>query len=328
MRLLFITSNRIGDAVLSTGLLAYLIEEARTAGAVPEVTVAAGPAAATLFAGVPGLARVIAIRKRKGQVHWLSLLSRVVGRRWDIVVDLRRSALAYCLRANRRLIVPKVQRPIHRVRLLAHMIGREADPPAPILWPTEAARAESARLAPEGASILALAPAANWRGKIWPAERFAALAERLCAADGPLAGARVAVLGGPGEGARAAPVLDAIPPARRIDLVGRIDLLTAAALVRRARLFVGNDSGLMHIAAAMGTPTLGLFGPSKTELYAPWGPHAAHVRTPESFEELTGGPDYDHRTTGSLMGGLTLEMVEDAARGLLNRTAREEGSPR
>ncbi|MBP5857074.1 glycosyltransferase family 9 protein [Marivibrio halodurans] len=328
MRLLFITSNRIGDAVLSTGLLAHLIAEARDQGGMPEVTVAAGPASTPLFAGVPGLAGVIPMHKRKGGLHWFRLLARVGWQRWDVVVDLRRSALAYCLRADRRLIVPKSNRPLHRVHLLARMIGREAAPPAPTLWPTDAARAEAARLAPEGPPILALAPTANWRGKIWPAERFAALAGRLCATDGPLPGARVAVLGGPGEDAQAAPVLDAIPPERRIDLVGRIDLLTAAALLERARLFVGNDSGLMHIAAAMGTPTLGLFGPSKTELYAPWGPHAAYVRTPESFGDLTGGPDYDHRTTGSLMGGLTLETVEDAARDLLTRTAREEGSPR
>jgi ADP-heptose:LPS heptosyltransferase len=116
---------------------------------------------------------------------------------------------------------------------------------------------------------------------------------------------------------QANPLLRAIPRERRIDLVGRIDLLTAAACLARARLFVGNDSGLMHMAAAMGTPTLGLFGPSKTALYAPWGPHAAFVRTPESFEELTGASDYDHRTTGSLMGGLAVDTVESAARALI-----------
>ena len=54
--------------------------------------------------------------------------------------------------------------------------------------------------------------------------------------------------------------------------------------------------------------------PNKETLYAPWGGRTHWVRTPESFETLTGALDYDHRTTGTLMDGLTVDMVEDAAR--------------
>ncbi len=68
-----------------------------------------------------------------------------------------------------------------------------------------------------------------------------------------------------------------------IDLVGKVDLLTAYACLKRARLFVGNDSGLMHLAAAAGAPTLGLFGPSDERLYAPWGPRARVLRGPRDF---------------------------------------------
>ena len=73
-----------------------------------------------------------------------------------------------------------------------------------------------------------------------------------------------------------------VPPDRAIDLIGRTDLLTASAILRRATLFIGNDTGLMHIAAASGVPTLGLFGPSPIDQYAPWGPHygrGAHGRS-------------------------------------------------
>ncbi|MGC1301369.1 MAG: glycosyltransferase family 9 protein, partial [Caulobacteraceae bacterium] len=66
--------------------------------------------------------------------------------------------------------------------------------------------------------------------------------------------------------------------------VGRVDLLTAYALLKRARLFIGNDSGLMHLSAAAGAPTLGLFGPSDERLYAPWGPKARALRGPRDFE--------------------------------------------
>jgi ADP-heptose:LPS heptosyltransferase len=76
----------------------------------------------------------------------------------------------------------------------------------------------------------------------------------------------------------------------------------------------------MHIAAAAGTPTLGLFGPSPVEQYAPWGASTAVVQTalpPEALYE----PGYDHRTTDTLMDSLSVEMAEAAARRLLHRAA-------
>jgi ADP-heptose:LPS heptosyltransferase len=101
-------------------------------------------------------------------------------------------------------------------------------------------------------------------------------------------GARVAVLAGPGpqERALAAPVLAALPDA--IDLCGTLTLPEAAACLARCALFVGNDSGLMHLAAASGTPTLGLFGPTPAEEYAPAGRCCAVARaTTTSMMDLS-----------------------------------------
>jgi ADP-heptose:LPS heptosyltransferase len=110
-------------------------------------------------------------------------------------------------------------------------------------------------------------------------------------------------------------LLAAIPPHRQIDLVGRVDLLTAAAVLRRCALFIGNDTGLMHMAAAAGTPTLGLFGPSPIDQYAPWGQHARSVRSTDSPDAMF-GPGFDHRTTDTLMDGLSVDTAETAARRL------------
>jgi ADP-heptose:LPS heptosyltransferase len=165
-----------------------------------------------------------------------------------------------------------------------------------------------------GAPVLAIGPAANWRGKQWRAERFAELAQRLTAADGPLPGARVAVLAARHERRYAEPLFAAIPLHRRIDLAGGIDLLTVVAVLRRCALFIGNDTGLMHMAAA-GTPTLGLFGPSPSEQYAPWGQRAALVRSVDPPEAMF-GPGFDHRTTDTLMDGLSVDAAEAGARRL------------
>src|ERR1700742_3577660 len=78
----------------------------------------------------------------------------------------------------------------------------------------------------------------------------------------------------------AQPVLQALPTA--IDLVGRLSLPEIAAFLSRATLFVGNDSGLMHLAAAAGTPTLGLFGPTNAVEYGPAGRRRSIVTSPDN----------------------------------------------
>ena len=101
---------------------------------------------------------------------------------------------------------------------------------------------------------------------------------------------------------------------------GGVDLLTAAAVLRRCALFVGNDTGLMHIAAAAGAPTLGLFGPSHASHYGPWGRLGAIASTFIPAAELF-RRGFDHRTTGTLMDSLSVEAAAAAARRLLERAA-------
>lgn len=318
MRILFVTSTRIGDAVLSSGVLGYLLD--RYPGA--RVTLVVGEAAAPLFEAVPSLERIVAVRKRRWKRHWLALWADAVGRRWDLVVDLRGSALAYLVPARRRTVLrPGGQPEEHRVRELARLFALR-QPPAPRVWLAEAHRAMAARFVPEGGPVLAVGPAANWPGKQWRGERFAALAERLTGPDGILAGARIAVLADGHERAQARPLLESVAPERRIDLVGAVDLPTAAACLERCALFVGNDSGLMHLAAAAGTPTLGLFGPSRDSRYSPWGAKAAAVRTPESFEELNAARARGGEPGEMLMDGLTVEAASEAAEALWRRVER------
>jgi heptosyltransferase-3 len=309
MQILFVTATRIGDAVLSTGLLAHLIECHPGA----QLTIAAGPIAAPLFEAVPGLRRLIVIEKRRWSLHWLPFYAAVATRRWDIVVDLRGSALAWLLRAGSRKAMAKGDAREHRVRQLGRLFDLDP-PPSPRLWTMPRHDSIASGLVPSGGQVLAIGPAANWRGKQWRAERFAELAQRLTA-NGPLAGARVAVLAAGHERLQAKPLLAAITDRRRIDLVGKLDLLTAAAVLRRCALFIGNDTGLMHIAAAVGTPTLGLFGPSPIEQYAPWGCRTLVVRTADPPDTMFSG-DFDHRTTGTLMDSLSVEAVDAAARRL------------
>ncbi len=264
MRILFVTSNRLGDAVLSTGLLDHLIRTHPDA----RITVACGPVAEGIFARMPNRERTIVVDKQPFRLHWLRLWASAVSTRWDLVVDIRGSTIAWMVPTRSRAVMRR--RPGHKIAQLAAVLGLDP-PPLPVAWTAPEDRARAAALLPPGRPIVGLGPTANWQQKVWPADRFAALFHALNN------GAIPAVFAGPGdtERAMAAPLLASLPNA--IDLVGRLSLPEVAACLARCELFVGNDSGLMHLAAAAGVPTLGLFGPTPAQEYAPAGPCASAV---------------------------------------------------
>jgi heptosyltransferase III len=315
MRILFITATRLGDAVLSTALLASLLDAHPGA----RVTVAGGPVTASLFADVPGLDHFIPMPKQKRGGHWFALWRQVVGRRWDRVIDLRGSLIGYFLRADR---VQRWQNPVevaHRLQQIAACFG--TDPiVAPRLWSGEAAQSQAqAWLKADARPLLVLGPTANFIGKQWPLDRFVALAQALTGAGGALQGARLLLIGAPSERPAAQVLFEALPHAE--DGFGLADLRVVGAVLQASHLYVGNDSGLMHLAAAAGVPTLGLFGPSPPQLYGPWagaGP-TAFVTTdrpyPQHWEKLKAEPDF----LTHMMDDLPVARALAAATALLSR---------
>lgn len=303
MRILFISSTRIGDAVLSTGLLDHLMR------AHPEArfTIVCGRVAEGVFRRMPRLERLIAVEKRRYSLHWLEIWGALAFTRWDLVVDLRASAIAWLLWTRARKIIQGGRRPGHRLAHLAALLGVDP-PPLPVIWTAPEDNARAATLLPEGQPWLVLGPTANWHRKVWPVERFVELAFSLTAPGGSLPGAGIAILGGPGDQERsmATPVLTALPQA--LDLVGKLDLPEVAALLARAAMFIGNDSGLMHLAAAAGAPTIGLFGPTPADEYGPAGPKASAV--------LANGPP-GH----GAMEDLPVARVLEAAEALIGQAA-------
>ncbi len=293
MRILFVTSNRVGDAILSTGLLDHLIRTYPQA----RITIVCGPVAEGVFARMPNRERTILLDKRPYGRHWLALWARMARRRWDLVVDIRGSALSWLVPTARRAVWRR--KPGHKIEELAAVLKLHP-PPLPVAWTAPEDRARALGLLPAGPPVIALGPTANWAPKTWPPERFAELFRAL--ACGKLAGAIPAIFAGPGaaEAAMAAPLLAALPGA--IDLRGRLSLAEVAACLQRVALYIGNDSGLMHLAAAAGAPTLGLFGPTPAGQYGPCGPRAAAVLSRDGT-----------------MAGLTVADALQAAIALLDR---------
>ncbi|MFK7838795.1 MAG: glycosyltransferase family 9 protein [Bdellovibrionales bacterium] len=305
MKILFITSSRIGDAVLSSGVLNHIEQTYPQA----KVTIACGPLAVSLFQGYPLLETIIPLKKEKRNGHWVKLWQNVVGTRWDIVIDLRDSAVSRLILAKHKFIFSRhIEKEQHKAKQCADVLRLDGVP-SPKMWFTKDQLTGAQKIVPSGGAVLGVGPTANWVGKTWPAERFIEVVSFMIQKGGVMDGARVAVFGAPGEEEDAQKVLAAIPEAQQINCIAKGTPGEAAAMIARCDFYIGNDSGLMHCAAAAGVPTIGLFGPSYPHIYAPFGDHTSYIRTPETFDELTDYEGYSSRTCGCLMQTLSVDAV-------------------
>lgn len=306
MKILFITASRIGDAVLSTGLLHNIEQRYPKA----KVTIVCGPLCASLFAGYPLLDEVIGLKKEKNHGHWFKLWRRVIGTKWDMVIDLRNSAVSRLIFARERHIFGKhIDKALHKAQQNAAVMGLEKTPNLKLWFTPSQVQIAEQFIPKDGTPVIGVGPSANWPAKTWPAERFIEVIKVITAPGGRYENARVAVFAAPGEEAAAKQVLVSIPLDRRIDVIAKVDPGTAAATIARCDFYIGNDSGLMHCAAAAGVKTLGLFGPSYPHLYRPWGAETRYVSTPESFDELISYEGYSAKTAPCLMKSLSVEAV-------------------
>jgi heptosyltransferase III len=153
-------------------------------------------------------------------------------------------------------------------------------------------------------------PASRWRFKCWPAERNAELIDRLAAE-----GHNVVLTSAPDE----LPFIEEIlkrTKAQPVSLAGKLSIKELGALTARAKLFVGVDSMPMHLAAAMGTPTVALFGPSGEVEWGPWNVEqrvvtTTHTCRPCGFDGCGGGK------LSECLAFLPVDAVHAAARELL-----------
>jgi heptosyltransferase III len=161
-------------------------------------------------------------------------------------------------------------------------------------------------------SFIHVHPASRWRFKCWPIERNAELIDRL-AADGH----HVVLTSAPDELAFIQEILQRTK-SNPVSLAGKLSIKELGALTARAKLFIGVDSMPMHLAAAMGTPTVVLFGPSGENEWGPWNVErrvltTTHTCRPCGFDGCGGGK------VSECLSFLPVDPVHAAARELLAR---------
>ena len=284
MKILFITSTHLGDAILSTGILDHLIVQHPGA----EITVACGSVPAALFQDMPGLKKIQIVQKKKGGLHWLILWGRCVMTKWDLVVDLLGTGLSYFLWAQKRRVWRSKTTELLKSKQLAKFMGLTKTPFNKI-WIGDPHLKVARHLLPVGPTYIALSPASNWDKKTWPQGYFAELTTKLLKHKDLFPHPKFVIFGAAHERQNLETLFAGLPADRTIDLMGKIHLLEVAACLKQCKLFVGNDSGLMHLSATMGTPTVGLFGPSDSRVYGPWGLKTLIIKNDLSFEENMAG---------------------------------------
>jgi len=231
-----------------------------------------------------------------------------VPERWGWATDGRRPLLT---RAAEGAAQMRGQNQLYYYRAMLRAVGLTVtDPPRSGLLCPPAWSARAGEVLEDGGPWIGLAPGAQFgSAKRWLPERFASVAQRLAEENG----ASVAVLGSAAErplAARITALLDV--PSR--DLCGRTTLPELVGTLSRLRLLVSNDSGPMHVAAALGTPVVGVFGPTDWRETAPVGTAHRLVREPVHCSPcLLRECPIDHRC----MARVTAERVVAEGRALL-----------
>jgi heptosyltransferase-2 len=284
-----------GDIVLALPLLQAL----RAQQEVSSVAMVVTPSAAGLLENHPSVDEVIVYDKRgtdRGISGVLRLSRRLRARQYDVALvphrSLRSAVAAFLAGISRRvgfttsagrwLLTDRVQYNRHdhevqrNLRLLGPLGIRPAELDTPALYPDGEDREVVERLLRghqsryprfDSERLVALAPGSVWATKRWPQERYEELGRSLVAD-----GASVALIGGSEDRGLCEAIVEAVSQEAVLNAAGYLSLLQSAELIRRCRVAVSNDSAPMHLAVAVRTPVIAIFGPTVPEFgFAPHG---------------------------------------------------------
>ena len=315
-KILVFSFSFIGDAVLSTSVIQPLRRHFSDA----HITFLVGPRAFDLLATDPNIDAALVYDNRGEHAGWkgrLRLIKTLRLEKFDLIVNLRDSLMARCIGAKHWGLLhgDGNQHAVTRYLEVLQGHGVDTTDAHPFLELTQAERTTAhnflteADLKPERL-LIGIHPGGNWEYKLWDRKNFAdvasILAEKLNAA--------ILLFAGPNERhlqAQVAEMMD-IPPV----LVQTDDLRHLAAFISACDVYIGNDTGPMHIAAAVGTPVVALFGSTNPIRSGPYGESHTVV---QSGINLGCNPCHPGKHPGgcgagscAVIAGITVEQVSAA----------------
>ena len=276
MKILIICSNLVGDTVLSTGVISYFQKK------YPEslITFIAGPKAISLFNNSTNIDQIHSVKKKKFNLHWFDIYFKTIKIKWDIIVDLRSSLLSYFL-ANKKKYIFKKKTNIHHILQLTQSLGFDCSNLK--IDTNELEEKIAKKQIKSDFKHLIVFPGGNWEPKIWPIEKYNKMLIKLYESNNKIK----FILVGSAEEKKdyLFNISKNIPSENIIDIFGE-SLTQTAAYMKFSDLFIGNDSGLMHLSCACNLKTISLFGPTDDKIYGPWGKENIVIRTKENLDHF------------------------------------------
>ena len=274
MKILVISSNLIGDNILSTGVVQFFLNKYSNA----KFTFVIGPSAGQIYDNFPNLERIIKIKKKKYNYHWIEIYNNCFFSKWDIVVDFRSSLISYLLFHKKKFIFKK-NNEYHHLTQLSNFFGFDC---TDLTIHNSIKEIEIVNKAINNKfKYVVICPGGNWKPKLWPVNNFNRVIKII---NKEFTNVKFIIVGSVSEKEYYYEnVIKDINKELIIDLMGESLTLTSA-FMKKCNLFIGNDSGLMHLSAASNLKTIGLFGPTNDKIYAPKGKNCFVIRTKESYE--------------------------------------------
>lgn len=315
-KILFITLSNIGDCVLSLPALDFLRDNFPQA----LITVISGERTKEIFEGDPRINKLIVYNKRDKFREKIKLFFELRKEKFDLIADLRNSFLGAALPAKYK-ISPLLRVPKHIKHMKdSHLYKIQSllkikDPlfSRSSLYPSPA-REERINLMLKDNNInkddglIVISAGARSHTKRWPKEKFAELITRLMEKSP----ARI-ILVGDAQDALVNRYIAEHTPGAALDLSAKTTLLELTSLLKRASLFIGNDSATTHIASYLNIPVVAIFGISDDRKYGPWSDNCLVVK-----KEISCRPCVKAQCRFGTLECMSIVKVEDVLRQVNN----------
>ena len=277
MNILVISSNLIGDTILSTGIIKHFFEKYPNS----KFTFVVGPSAAQIYKNFPNLEKIIKIKKKRYNFHWFKIWNECYAIKWNIIIDFRSSLISYFL-FNKKKFIFRASNKGHKIDQLKNFFKTD-EIPYPIIYNNKDEINIAKKKLDKNKKYIVICPGGNWIPKIWPLENYIKLINMLNKNFKDLV--FIIVGSKKEENTYLNRISDQLKDLLIINLMGE-SITTTAAYMKKSNLFIGNDSGLMHLSVASKIATIGLFGPTNEKIYAPFGNNCYTLRTKDSYDEF------------------------------------------
>tara|TARA_E500000178_G_scaffold56846_1_gene53360 strand:+ start:1378 stop:2295 length:918 start_codon:yes stop_codon:yes gene_type:complete len=293
MHLCIISNNRIGDNLICIQVLNKYIRKYKNN---IQITLVTGILPISIYDDYPMIINRIILEKKKYNFHWIELYKKLMRFKFDEIIDFRSSLISYFLRVNKRTVF-KMRKNINIYRQIQNKFETDIRKDFKI-------KIDRVRGIISSKNYACISPFASWPFKEWPLENYLLISQYLLNKGI----SKIYILGSAQE-SKSFESFNRLLGDKVVNRCGKQHMLNDYGLLQKARIFIGNDSAMMHMAAISKVSTIALFGPTNDKVYFPSVLGNCHlIRSSESYENLL--PQKKNLIQKNLMNGISIIDVK------------------